>query len=82
VCGKSYSDLRQHIRLVHEGHKVQHISHLRLFYAEVCGRLLALIGVLSSLTGDGWGGDEIVICTVMEPWTGGPYRLPWQVLLS
>ena len=22
VCGKRYSDLRQHIRLVHEGHKV------------------------------------------------------------
>ena len=23
VCGKRYSDLRQHIRLVHEGHKVR-----------------------------------------------------------
>ena len=41
ICGKKYSDLRQHIRLVHEGHKVNtkpslFLSHFNFF---------ALVGV-------------------------------------
>ena len=31
ICGKRYSDLRQHIRLVHEGHKVNQLS-----FSHVC----------------------------------------------
>ena len=37
VCGKQYSDLRQHIRLVHEGRKVQKLYETRptVFNVEV-----------------------------------------------
>jgi hypothetical protein len=42
--------------------------------------VLTLVGVMPSWLKE--GGMECVICNVMEAWKKGPYRLPWQELLS
>ena len=41
VCGKRYSDLRQHIRLVHEGHKVRGhniVVYLKSYFTKIWRR--------------------------------------------
>ena len=33
ICGKKYSDLRQHVRIVHEGAKVRRCLYLRITFS-------------------------------------------------
>ena len=42
ICGKKYSDLRQHIRLVHEGHKVNIIFMLNKLIVNIGNSFLVL----------------------------------------